>query len=181
MVLLGVTGHIDLHARSVDRVFGAIIETIGTYADQPIRGITCLAEGADQIFAAAILAQGGKLDVILPARDYRDRIIPRGRREQFDFLLNSATNVSHIPFEESSSAAYAAANAEMLRQCDRLLAIWDGQRTGGTAGTAEVVGIAESLAIPVTRIWPPGARRRSHTSQRSLPNRVPTSFVDTYN
>jgi len=38
-----------------------------------ITGISCLADGADQIFARAAAAAGGKLEAIIPGARYRDR------------------------------------------------------------------------------------------------------------
>jgi hypothetical protein len=37
-----------------------------------ITGITCLADGADQIFARAAADAGGKLEAIIPGARYRD-------------------------------------------------------------------------------------------------------------
>jgi hypothetical protein len=36
-----------------------------------VTGLSCLADGADQIFARAVTDLGGKLEVIIPASEYR--------------------------------------------------------------------------------------------------------------
>jgi hypothetical protein len=51
-----------------------------------------------------------------------------------------------------------ASNA-ILDRADRLFAVWDGQAARGYGGTADVVGEARKRGVPVTIIWPEGARR----------------------
>ncbi|MDM4719304.1 hypothetical protein QTQ03_06720 [Micromonospora sp. WMMA1363] len=41
-------------------------------AGSDLIGLSCLADGADQLFAAAVLEHGGSLEVVAPATEYRD-------------------------------------------------------------------------------------------------------------
>jgi len=52
-----------------------------------------------------------------------------------------------------------AASRAMLARADCLYAVWDGKPARGYGGTADVVAEAEGSGIPVTVIWPEGARR----------------------
>jgi hypothetical protein len=100
MLHVGITGHTNLTEAAARHVYRNLVtvlrRTVGA-----LRGVTCLAEGADQIFAEAILAARGSYEVIVPARDYR----ARGIRP------------------------------------------------------AQTVAMAERAGVPVTRVWPAGARR----------------------
>jgi hypothetical protein len=160
MIRIGVTGHTDLTEPTAHLVYDVLVRLLDDYPDEPVRGISCLAEGADQIFAQAVLAARGSLEVILPACDYRLAAIGPSSRPGYDGLLRKARRVSRLPYKQSGDVAYAAASSAMLRRCDRLLAIWDGRPHGRCGGTAHTVALAGAAGIPVCRLWPSGAQRR---------------------
>jgi alpha-D-ribose 1-methylphosphonate 5-triphosphate synthase subunit PhnL len=60
-----------------------------------------------------------------------------------------AESVVVSPRQESRRAAYEHAGRMMLAKSDVLLALWDGQPSGGQGGTAQMVTEARELAIPV--------------------------------
>ena len=160
MIRIGVTGHSNLSAESTELVFGGLRDAIEPHADDGLHGITCLAAGADQLFARAVLSLGGQYDVILPAPDYRDTVVKPANLADFDTLLAEASDVQFMPFETSGREAYMAASEALLTRSDRLLAVWDGEPSRGWGGTADVVAHARHLGVPVDVIWPAGARRR---------------------
>ena len=162
MIRIGITGHIHLTAASADLIYQAIVAELRGYDDGCVRGVTCLADGADQIFARAVLASRGSYEVILPARDYRDKQIRPEARPDFDELVRCAAEVSYTRHAHSGDDAFLDASMEMLRRSDRLLAVWDG-RAGRSGGTADVVTRARAMRLPVTVIWPAGAARRGQT------------------
>ena len=156
VVRIGVTGHVRLTARS-RRLIGAALRGALRRETRPVHGITCLAPGADQIFAEALIAEQRTYDVVLPAPDYREREIPPANRRAFDRLLRRARRVSHA-FVTTGELAYEAAGLSMLDASDRLIAVWNGG--GGVAGgTADIVAAARRRGIPVERVWPAGAGR----------------------
>lgn len=161
LVRVGVTGHIHLTKRSKHLVYDALLALLGTHVGATLRGITCLAEGTDQIFARAVLAARGSYEVILPARDYRRRCVTRAGAHDFDTLLHGAVTVSYASDDGSGEPAFVAANAELLRRCDQLIAVWDGEASPAASATAQVVARARDQGLPVTRVWPAGSRRRS--------------------
>ena len=121
-------------------------------------GISCLADGADQIFGRAVLDACGQLDVIIPADSYREGL-PEAAHASCDRLLSQATRVDRLDYTESTSQAHMAASQAMLDRADRLDAVWDGKPARGYGGTADVVAEAQMRGIPVTVIWPEGAYR----------------------
>jgi hypothetical protein len=160
VIRIGVTGHSNLSIESTELVFVELRDALELHAGDGLHGITCLAAGADQLFARAVLSLGGHYDVILPAPDYRDTVVKPGNLADFDALLAEASDVQFMPFETSGREAYMAASEALLARSDRLLAVWDGKPSGGLGGTSDVVAHARHVGVPVDVIWPAGARRR---------------------
>ncbi len=159
---ISVTGHMDLSAASTDLVRAAIAERLKETqnSESAITGISCLARGADSIFAEAVLENGGNLEVVLPSPHYRAKKVKEDHAPLFDKLISRASQVRTLPHEEVDKEAYEAANNILVGECDRLFAVWDGQASG-RSGTATVVQAAQARDIPVTVIWPDGASRDS--------------------
>lgn len=156
---IAVTGHMDVSPESYDPIRSDISSRLREAKNYgALTGISCLARGADSIFAQAVLESGGKLEVVLPSPSYREKKVKPDHAPTFDHLISEAATVRALPFEEISKEAYEAANEELVRGCDRLFAVWDGQ-SGGRSGTATVVEHARSRNVPVTVIWPDGASR----------------------
>lgn len=157
MPRIGITGHTNLTPPTVPLVAAAVRSALAAQA--PLSGVTCLASGADQIFANAVLELGGRLDVVLPSADYRERRVAEEDVPSFDALLDRAATVHTMPFPRSGPAAYMAASEHMLARIDSLIAVWDGRPPTGYGGTADVVHAARHRGLPVTVLWPPGAAR----------------------
>jgi len=155
---VGITGHSNLAAVSAPIVADAISAALATL-DGPIIGISCLARGADQIFARVIVDSGAALHVVLPAADYREKKVKPENRDIFESLFAHAEHVDVMPFETSGRAAYEAANDKILATVDALFAVWDGAPPDGKGGTADTVRIARERGVPVVVIWPAGAHR----------------------
>jgi hypothetical protein len=157
MSRIAVSGHRNLTARTVRLVTEAIQSGL-LAAVPPVTGLTCLAEGADQIFARVVLDLGGSIEAAVPAENLRDELTAPGR-DGFDQLLAAAATVHRLPFTEPTPAAHMAASELIVNGADELYAIWDGQPARGYAGTADVVAYACSRGVPVRVIWPTGAER----------------------
>lgn len=160
MIWIGGTGHSNLSPQSSELVLGALRDVLEPHAADGLHGITCLAAGADQLFARAVLSLGAQYDVILPAPDYRDTVVKPANAADFDALLASASDVQFMPFEISGRKAYMAASNALVTRSDRLLAVWDGEPSDGLGGTADVVSHARRAGVPVDVVWPSGTRRR---------------------
>ncbi|MEW1550308.1 hypothetical protein [Streptomyces tsukubensis] len=161
MATLAVTGHMDLTEESVALVRAALRELLAGQGDGLI-GVSCIAAGADSLFAEAVLEAGGRLVVVVPSRDYRAAKVKPGHAELFDRLHGAAAEVVVMPNESADRAAYEAANRELLARAERLVAVWDGTPPSGKGGgTADTVLEAQAAGIPVDIVWPEGASRRS--------------------
>jgi hypothetical protein len=154
---IAISGHRDLAGETALLVEKAI-RTALDEAGPDVTGISCLADGADQIFARAVTDLGGNLEAIIPAGRYRDSL-PGNSHSEFDRLLALAANACCLLFAKPTPESFMAAGELMVDRADALYAVWDGRPARGHGGTADVVAYACARGIPVTVIWPAGAQR----------------------
>ncbi|GAA3000465.1 hypothetical protein [Streptosporangium longisporum] len=159
MVRIGVTGHMNLAPDTTRLVSDALRSHLAKAADD-VTGVSCIARGADSLFAEAVLEAGGMLEVVLPSRDYREAKVKPDHAEQFDRLLSKAARVRVMDFDHAGREAYVAANEAMLSSVDELVAVWDGESPVDAGGTAGAVTDARRRGVRVVVIWPEGAARQ---------------------
>ena len=155
---IGITGHAALTV-DAEPVVADALEKVLVEMDHPLVGVTYLTRAADQLGARVVLDLGGTVEVILPAEDYRERKVKPDNRETFESLIRQAAAVRVLPFDTSTRAAYMVASEALLNEVEHLVAVWDGQPSDGHGGTAHVVAAARERLLPVTVVWPDGARR----------------------
>ncbi|MFG2721975.1 hypothetical protein ACGFW5_27350 [Streptomyces sp. NPDC048416] len=161
MVTIAVTGHMDLDPGTIGPVRAQLRELLAEFSPGLV-GRSCLAPGADTVFAQEVLALGGTLCAVIPSRDYRDAEVGAADRSVFDALRAAAEDVAVMPYEHAGRAAYEAANRRLLQGADRLVAVWDGGApTGRGGGTADTVAEARAAGVRVDVLWPPGSLRAS--------------------
>jgi hypothetical protein len=71
MARIAVSGHRGLPRQTVLVIDQAIRKALADHL-RAFTGLSCLADGADQIFARAVLDLGGELEAVIPAKEYRD-------------------------------------------------------------------------------------------------------------
>jgi hypothetical protein len=155
---LAVTGHRGLPELTAELVSAALRTEIGKRAGGELVGLSCIADGADALFAQAILDHDGAVHVIVPAQKYRESL-PASYHRTYDALIAQAAKVIALDHVESDSEAYMAASLRMIAEADELIAVWDSQPARGYGGTADVVTAARAQGLPVTIVWPTGAER----------------------
>ena len=155
---IAITGHRDLDEPTTALVDAAIRTLLRTHRTRDLVGVSCLAAGADQIFARAVLELGGRLEVIVPAAGYAAALGARARRG-FEELWRRAATVESLTHPRPGPEPYRDAGLRMLDGVDHLIAVWDGGPARGRGGTAEIVEQARRRALAVHVIWPAGARR----------------------
>lgn len=170
---VGITGHTDLGSETVRLVDEALDEHLrrlrkdSSEPSRPLIGVSCLAPGADRVFADVVLRLGGTLEVILPWPDYLDSqssvtsvntVNPARHTAAVGELLRQADSV-RAAGQATGPRAFAAANDLMLDSVDQLVAVWNGVPSGRLGGTAHAMSAARSRRMPVTVIWPEGSRR----------------------
>lgn len=154
---IAVSGHRGLSPQTMAAVRSGLRLQLSPYRGDLV-GVTCLADGADQLFAEVVLSLGGTIEVVVPAERYLDGL-PAETHGTYHDLLARASVVRRLEFVESTSESHMAASAQMLANVDLLLAVWDGLPAWGYGGTADVVAYARECGIPVIVVWPDGAIR----------------------
>lgn len=154
---IAISGHRGLPSSTTDLVDEAIRAALAEHMPD-VTGLSCLADGADQIFARAVTDLGGKLEVVIPAARYRAGL-PAEAHPEYDRLFAQSAAIHRMPFTESTSQAHMEASKAMIDQADELYAVWDGKPARGFGGTADVVAYARGQGTPVRVIWPHGAQR----------------------
>ncbi|MEU8658081.1 hypothetical protein [Actinoplanes philippinensis] len=155
-VRFGVTGHRVLPPGIAERAMDHWRRVLPTGAG--LLGVSSLADGADQLFAAHVLASGGTLEAVLPWADYGGSLA-EGSRARFEHLVRAAATVITVPGGEPSDESFLAAGQALVDRCDHLFAIWDGLPARGLGGTADVVAYARARGCPVTVLWIDGVQR----------------------
>ena len=157
MYRIAISGHRGLPrptARLVDQALRAALAERAP----GVTGMSCLADGADQIFARAVTGLGGTLEVVVPAAEYRAGL-PADSHPEYDELFAQAAAVRRLPFTASTPDSHMAASRLMVNEADELYAVWDGEPARAFGGTADVVAYAREHGTPVRVIWPDGAQR----------------------
>ncbi|MFD8866293.1 hypothetical protein ACFV1F_18295 [Streptomyces sp. NPDC059590] len=155
---LGITGHRGLRAETEQLVREALREEVKRHSPEALVGVSCIADGPDAWFAEMVLGAGGKLEVVVPAEQYRDGL-PEEHHQSYDRFLRQAVEVHHAGMVESDSQAHMAGSEILVGVVDELIAVWDGQPARGYGGTADVVAYAQRTGVRTRVIWPDGATR----------------------
>jgi hypothetical protein len=157
MTRIAISGHRGLSAETAALIEEGIRAALAEHSG--VVGVSCLADGADQIFARVVIETGGRLEAVIPAVRYRDSLSDLAAGA-YDTLLRKAGVVHRLHYAEPDPVAYMAGSVFMLDRADQLLAVWDGRPARGYGGTADVVAEARRRGMAVRVIWPVGARRQ---------------------
>ncbi|GGU82919.1 hypothetical protein GCM10010211_56090 [Streptomyces albospinus] len=155
---IGITGHRGLPVGTAELVKGVIRDIVARYPTADLVGVSCLADGPDAWFAQAVLDHGGRVEIVVPAKKYRESL-PQWHHARYDDLMRRASDVHETGLAESDANAHMVGSEILVGLIDGLIAVWDGQPARGYGGTADVVGYAESVGVPVQIIWPESASR----------------------
>ncbi|MGK8554747.1 hypothetical protein [Nocardia gipuzkoensis] len=155
---IGVTGHMNITEATASLVYKAVRALLDGHDPGDLVGVSCIARGSDSVFAQAVLDAGGRVEVVLPSRNYREAKVKPDHAETFDDLIGRAAQVQVMDFDNAGREAYEAANDAVVGSVDRLVAVWDGD-AGQKAGTGSVVELARERGVPVDVVWPEGAAR----------------------
>ena len=156
---IGVTGHRRINdlaslVPAVREALRGLTELLpGFLGSEPVLVVvSALAEGADRLVAEEVLAEeGSRLEAALPLRreDYLDDFEQEVSKEEFLGFLDRASEIWQAPAGVSREEAYERAGRYVVDRSDAVVAIWDGEPTGGRGGTAAIVAYARKLGVPL--------------------------------
>ena len=134
--------------------------------------VSALAEGADRLVAAEVLADpDSRLEVAipLPVDDYVEDFRTGESKEEFRRLLGRARPIDiwEAPDGLEREEAYERAGRYVVDRCDALIAVWDGEKSRGRGGTAEIVGYAQEHGVPIAWVHTAGGPPISYALENS--------------
>lgn len=190
-LVVGVVGHRNF--ASDDARLSAIVSRelhrlVSRYGGMRLAVLTQLAEGADRMVARIAMKEfGAELFVVLPlpqdlfVQDFADV----HSRLEFNALAARGTVLPPTVmfsrevirrYTEERNHQYAWAGAFVARQCQVLLALWDGKAARGTGGTAQIAEWFQEGATPQCYRFPVARRIDSASgSQREFIHIDPNS------
>lgn len=150
-----VTGHRDIPADQVEFVKQALRREVrAALEDGYTRFISGFAEGVDLYFAQIVSEirqenQGLRLEAAIPYRSRLSRLLDDPEAKP---LLMACTDIG-IHGERYCPSVYMERNRYMISVSDRVIAVYDGRRNGGTATTLHMAHLKkrEIREIPVAR------------------------------
>ena len=138
---VGITGHqklADPHGWDWVR---AELDNLLPKLGAPLIGITCLAVGADSLFATLVLKHNGSIEAVLPFPGYEQKLQVHARAEHRR-LLSSASQVTTLQRQATDEESYLKSGKTVVDLAELLIAVWDGKPAKGLGGTADVVEYA---------------------------------------
>ena len=125
-------------------------------ASPALRLITMGAEGADFLGTRAAAKSGLQICHVVPfpLEEYRNDFSPSIADAALESLSHAASLLVLPGRRDEGPRAYERANEIILSNIDFLVAVWDGGRARGRAGTGDVVQSAVNRGLPVIVIDP---------------------------
>ena len=156
-MIVGITGHRNIqdNREQIKSILEIITSGVSNWG-----AISPLAAGADQQFAEVALGLGGQLTVPLPfLRDEYLRDFNQEEVKNFIDLESSATHIFEVltnkpQTQDERNQGYLNCGQYVVKNCDILIAVWDGKESRGPGGTAEIVDYANKIGVPVIVIYP---------------------------
>lgn len=114
---IGITGHQTLDDPDGWAWVKMALEDLLTRLSGPITGITCLAAGADTLFAELVLQHGGSVEAVLPFAEY-ERELAADQRSRYQALLDKASAISVLQKRQSNQESYFDASKKVVDATD---------------------------------------------------------------
>jgi hypothetical protein len=154
-LVLGVSGHRNLHPAEAARVKQRVAEFLGELRrrapETELRIMVGMAQGADLLVAQAALSADWQVDAILPMplERYVEDFDTESAAALLTLLENPAVHTTVLPAPAAANLAspggperdalYANLTEALIDKCNVLLALWNGQPSCLKGGTADTV------------------------------------------
>jgi hypothetical protein len=114
--------------------------------------LSSLATGSDQVFARVAISLGIPLVTVIPIQNY-ERYFEGIDRQEYDRLL-SLSSVKDIGWRGDDESGFLAAGKYIVERTDLLFAVWDGEKSRGRGGTADIVEYARDRSKRIIHLDP---------------------------
>ncbi len=147
MTKIAISGHRHFSEKeqlriAIQKVLGEIIQT------NPEKGMwlySPLAEGQEEYFKDFSTEEG---------------------KQEFHTLLGRANKVVELPAMQDHKLAYQQLGAYLVKECDVLVALWDGEGGKDSGGTGEVVEKARASGRKIYWIYCENGKKKSENGKR---------------
>lgn len=135
---VGFTGHQNIGPEStVEWVYARLSEEVEKH--HATHGYTCLAAGADQLFAEVLREKDIPFSALIPCDDYETTFNNTSDLQSYHRLLSFALERVKIGSGPPSEIAYYNAGKEIVSRAELIFAVWDGEKAKGLGGTGDIV------------------------------------------
>lgn len=148
---IGITGHQNLDIAVIDWLKHELFIEINQLNVN--EAFSCLAIGADQIFAEIVLANEIPLTAVVPCLNYKTTFDSNGLA-LYKNLLSRSKNTIKLNFKKPSENAFFESGKTVVSNSDILFAIWDNMPAKGLGGTADIVAFASNLNKKIIHLNP---------------------------
>jgi hypothetical protein len=107
--------------------------------------------GMSQLVIEKAAEWGMRYEIIVPYAGYAEEFEEGDERQHYRKLIGRALDVHLMPFGEPISEAYEGANRWMVKNCDLVVGVWDGQTENIVSlalHDAELAGVRRATIFP---------------------------------
>ncbi len=154
--IVGFTGHRRLRdSEKLGALLRDLLHSLGKEITGQLVGHSSIAIGGDTLFAEACLASNIPWIALLPLAegDFKSDFSETDW-EKARHLLQKAARVESLVGAKDRNVAYLECGLATVEEADLMIAVWDGEPSRGTGGTAEVVAHARNFGRPLIVIHP---------------------------
>ena len=154
--IVGFTGHRRLNnAEKVGATLRQLLSSLAAEVPGKLVGHSSIAIGGDTLFAEACVALEIPWIALLPvAKDDFRRDFTEADWTKAQVLLQRAARLESLPTAADRNLAYLECGLCSVEEADVMIAVWNGEPSAGTGGTADVVAHARALGKPLIVIHP---------------------------
>ncbi len=140
-MIAGITGHQDLGDKeTISWIKDCLTKEIQKY--NVTEGLTCLAIGADQLFADILDKFNIRYTAVIPSDNYEDTFDPNTALANYRLRLSNAKKSIKLDFPNPCEEAYYEAGKYIVDHSEIVFAIWNRKPAKGLGGTGDVVKYA---------------------------------------
>ncbi len=148
-MIAGITGHRKIE--NADWVKTKIQELI--YDMEITYGYTCLAAGADQLFAESLIHNNIKYTAVIPCVNY-ESTFDETTLEYFLLSKSKASKLIELKNIQPSEKAFNEAGITVVDNSEIIIAVWNGDDAKGLGGTADIFNYAKDLNKKIIHLNP---------------------------
>ncbi|MBX3084731.1 MAG: hypothetical protein KF716_24060 [Anaerolineae bacterium] len=140
-MIVGITGHQDIGTTEVVAWVSKTLDAIVSSGSIDL-GVSCLARGADQLYATTLLKHAIPYIAVIASKDYATTFEDEETRSNFQVLKSKAVQIYVLDHDVASEQAFYDAGKLLVDKSDQIIAIWNGEKARGLGGTGDIVQYA---------------------------------------